>query len=98
MIIVSCSSYQEAQDAYDIFMNFLDIYDPWSIERYYPEALGVDTNFGLGPYIQNPVDHRYIFCDYMLCNVFSKDTPKEVINWDEFWLLLNEYVEAMELL
>lgn len=80
MIVVLCDSFQDAQDAFDVFVQFLEEVEPFSILEVYENCLCVDTDDDL----------RYVFVDYHLANEFSKMTP-DILDADEFFEGLVEY-------
>lgn len=81
MIVILCNSFQEAQDGFDIFMNFLETYEPFSIFKVFESAYCVETDDGL----------RYIFVDYRFRPLFHKfDNPDEM-NLDEFLEGIDEF-------
>lgn len=52
MIVVLCSSFEEAQFAYDVFIEFLEENYPWNIKRRFDAAYCVETDDDL----------KYVFC------------------------------------
>lgn len=53
MIVVLCKSFEEAQDGFDMFMDFLETYEPCSISKVFNYSYCVETDDDL----------RYIFVD-----------------------------------
>ncbi len=75
MIVVLCNSFQEAQDGFDIFMDFLETYKPFSISRVFEHSYCVETDDDL----------RYIFVDYRFKNLArSFDDAIDYAELDEF--------------
>lgn len=65
IIVVLCDSFYAAMAAYDIFIEYLKIVEPFSIRKEYKECYCVETDDDL----------RYIFVDYRMKNVFKNMTP-----------------------
>ncbi len=80
MIVVLCESFQDAQDAFDIFVQFLEEVEPFSILEVYENCLCVDTDDDL----------RYVFVDYHLEHEFDKLTL-DILDADEFFEGLEDY-------
>lgn len=74
MIVILCKTYKDAQDAFDIFMNFLEDTNPWSIERVWEACLCVETEDNL----------RYFFTDHRMKGYFDGTTP-DIYDVDEFF-------------
>lgn len=80
MIVILCDSFQDAQDSFDIFVQFLEEIEPFSIREVFEQCLCVDTDDDL----------RYVFIDYHLVNEFNKMTP-DILDANEFFEDLEEY-------
>lgn len=74
MIVVLCENYQDAADAFDIFVQYLNEVEPWIITRVDVYSLTIDTEYDL----------RYIFTDYHYAKVFQDLTP-DIIDVVEFF-------------
>lgn len=72
MIVVLCSSFEEAQFAYDIFVEFLEENYPWNIKQLYDAAYCVETDDDL----------KYVFVDYRFEHLFNKS---DVMDMGEFF-------------
>lgn len=83
MIVVLCSSFEEAQFAYDIFVKFLEENYPWNIKRFLDAAYCVETDDDL----------KYVFVDYRFRNLFNKS---DVIDVDEFFEGISQLGEILE--
>lgn len=69
MILVLCNSFEEAQDGYDVFVQFLEENEPWSIRNAWNCSYCVETDDDL----------RYIFIDRRMKNIFyAFDRPDEI--------------------
>lgn len=80
MIVILCNSFQDAKDAFDIFMQFLEDYEPFSIQKELKSSYAVETD----------EDLRYIFVDYRMEHLFDKMTP-DILWVDEFFEGLYPY-------
>lgn len=80
MIVVLCNSFLEVKDAYDCFVTFLEMHEPWSIVKTYDVAYCVETDDNL----------RYIFVDYRMRNIFKNMTP-DYIDMDKFFEGIEDY-------
>lgn len=54
MVVILCDSFYDAVDAYDLFVEFLELYDPWLL---------VDANNACNSVLTTE-DIYYIFVDY----------------------------------
>ncbi len=82
MIVVLCNSFQDAQDGFDMFMNFLETYEPFSIKRVFNYSYCVETDDDL----------RYIFVDYRFKKLALKfDDVIDYVDMDDFFLGITEY-------
>lgn len=81
MIVVLCDSFEQAQDAYDTFVSFLEYVDPWSIRKTYNCSYCVETDDDL----------RYIFIDYRMRKLFYKICNPDCVDVEEFFQGLEEY-------
>lgn len=81
IIVILCNSFEEAQDGYDIFVSFLEKYEPWSIRNTFNASYCVETDDDL----------RYIFVDHRLKSSFyTFDRPDEI--WlEDFFEGIDEY-------
>lgn len=75
MIIILCDSYQDAKDAYDIFMDYLEHYEPWEIRVIYKNCLCVETWDDL----------RYLFIYYRCLELLSPEDKDDVLYVDHFF-------------
>ena len=87
MIIILCDDFGEAQNAFNIFHEFLEKYEPTSIIRVDPYSLRVLTDDDL----------IYTFIDYRMVGIF-KGITEDVMEEDEFFedLFLNYGASAEE--
>lgn len=81
MIVVLCNTFQDAKDAFDVFMDFLENTEPFTITRVFEHSYCVETD----------EDLRYIFIDYHLAPVFRVFGDSDEIEMDEFFEDLGEY-------
>lgn len=72
MIVVLCSSFEEAQFAYGVFVEFLDENYPWNVKYCHDAAYCVETDDDL----------KYVFVDYRFEHLFDKS---DVVDVDEFF-------------
>lgn len=79
MIVILCKNYLEASDAFDMFVNYLEFMEPWSIREIYDSARCVETDDDL----------RYIFTSYKYDKAFSYLTPDYIDVEDFFETLPN---------
>lgn len=75
MIVILCDSWQDAMDAYNCFLDFLEQNEPDHIDH-------CDS---YGYYIQTDDDIRYIFTDYRWESTFEKIMGVEFVNSDQFF-------------
>lgn len=81
MIVILCNSFEDAKDAYDCFVTFLENYEPFSIKRTFNASYCVETDDDL----------RYIFVDYRFEKLFQQfDTP-DYVDMEEFFEGIDEY-------
>ncbi len=87
MIVIFCDDFQDAQDAYQIFTDFLAQYEPGIIIQEDPYSLRVSTD----------EDLTYIFVDYRMAGVFQGVT-EDMMDVEEFFEDLFSYygVETIE--
>lgn len=81
MIVVLCNSFEEAQESFYIFLDFLETYEPSSISKVFKPAYCVETDDDL----------RYIFVDYRFRNLFHSFCTPDIIEKDEFFEGINEF-------
>lgn len=82
MIVILCNSFQDVQDSFDIFMNFLESYEPFSIQKVFEYSYCVETDDDL----------RYIFVDYRFKNLASTfDDVIDYVDSDKFFEGIDEY-------
>ena len=74
MIVIFCSSFAEAQEAYDLFINMLEENNPLCILETDPHMLTIETDDNL----------RYVFIDYNLLPLFEQLTP-DILDVDTFF-------------
>ena len=74
MILILCNSYEDAEDAFNIFMDFLEDTNPWSILKVWEPCLCVETEDNL----------RYFFTDYRMKNELLPLNP-DIQNVEEFF-------------
>lgn len=76
MIVILCDSYKDAQDYFDIFLDFLEYSIPCGIKKLYEACQCVITDDDLG----------YIFIDRRMEDVFiNLKDPSDIIDVDEFF-------------
>lgn len=81
MIVILCNSFEDAQDAYEDFIAFLELYEPLAIKKRFDPAYCVETDDDL----------RYIFVDYRFEKLFLNfDTP-DYVDAEEFFEGIDEY-------
>lgn len=80
MIVILCPSYRMACDAFDIFVQFLEGYEPQAIQK----------KFESGNCIETDDDLRYMFVDARLEHVFDGLRP-DVMTVGEFFEGINDY-------
>lgn len=73
MIVILCNSFDDAKDAYDELVEFLNTYEPWHIKETYNASYCVETDDDL----------RYIFIDFRLKGLFPKDDQIDVSKFFE---------------
>lgn len=78
MIVVLCSSYEEAVHCFYIFLEFLEENFPWNIKRVFNVANCIETDDDL----------KYVFVDYRFEKLFDK---ADCINVDEFYEGIDDY-------
>lgn len=85
IIVILCDSFQDAEDAYDMFMDFLEATEPWTITKEDQYGLMVDTDSDL----------RYIFTEAKYLFMFDTDND-EILSIDEFFEGLPYFYEFCE--
>lgn len=60
LVVILCDSYYEAEQAYDIFKDWLERHESWTIQRCYDCDNGITTRDGFA----------YIFIDARMVNLF----------------------------
>lgn len=83
MIVVLCSSFEEAQFAYGIFIEFLGWNHPWNIKHCHDAAYCVETDDDL----------KYVFVDYRFEHLFNES---DVVDVDEFFEGIAEWTRCPE--
>lgn len=83
MIVIFCSTFDEAQSAFYLFCNMLEQECPWSIVNVDPYMLAIETDDDL----------RYVFIDYRLLDLFERLTP-DILDVDTFFYDWEEYYNA----
>lgn len=90
MIVILCDSWQDACDAYDIFVSFLECYEPMSI---------VETNNFMNGVLMDD-DLRYTFVDINYLRIFedlAEDVPMDILErvefFEDFYDRYNLYVQ-----
>lgn len=86
MTVVLCDSFDQAQSAFSIFMDFLEKFDCFLIDKVYESSYCVET-------VENI---RYIFIDYRFENILRKHGATDIVNADEFLEGVSYFVEDME--
>ena len=90
MIVILCNSYQDAQDAYDCFVQFVDMYYPMHIVDTNPAGLTIRIEpFDTWPKFDGYDMYcdryeRYVFVDKRYIQVFY-DMDAELITQDLFF-------------
>ena len=82
MIVIFCNSFTEAQDAYDLFIDFLEENNPLCILETDPYMLTIHTDDDL----------LYVFIDYKLLDLFERLTP-DILDVDTFFYDWETYYE-----
>ena len=77
MIVVLCDTFDDAIDAFDIFVSYLEEHDPWCIRKVYEPSSCVETDDDL----------RYIFVDFRMAKYFK--FTDDIYGVDEFFDRLN---------
>lgn len=80
MIVILCDSFQDAHDAYDTFVGFLEDNEPWSIRQTFDHSLCVEMEDDL----------RYIFIDHRMKKAYKNLQP-DYINVERFFEGINEF-------
>lgn len=77
MIVIFCSSFEEAQEAFEMFVYLLESNEPWTIVEANPYTLMVMTDDDL----------QYVFIDYHLLDLFERLTPDilDVVRFFDGW-------------
>lgn len=83
MIVVLCSSFEEAQFAYGVFVEFLDGNYPWNIKHCHDAAYCVETDDNL----------KYVFVDYRFERLFNKS---DVVDVDELFEGITQWINYPE--
>lgn len=82
MIVILCNSFEEAQNDFQFFLNYLNYCDPYSVSRVFRHSYCVETDGNL----------RYIFVDYRFKNLaWEFDDEIDYIGSDEFFDDINVY-------
>lgn len=74
MIVILCQSFEDAKEAFGLFMQYLLEYEPWSILNFWNACYCVETDENL----------RYIFVDYRMEHAFDNCRPDIVWEGDFF--------------
>lgn len=74
MIVVLCDSYEDAEEAFYIFLDILDLMFRSCVRGRFEKCLCVETDDNL----------RYIFCDYRMRGIFESFT-KDLLEKEEFF-------------
>lgn len=85
MMVILCNSFQDAQDAYDCFVSYLENNELNSIRQTYNSSYCVEIEDNM----------RYIFTDYRLERLFLKMDDIDIIMLDEFFDGLYDYYYTM---
>lgn len=80
MIVILCPCCQDALDSFDVFMDFLETFEPFSIQQVFEDSSCVETDDDL----------RYLFVDYRLEHLFQK-SETDFVDMDEFFEGINEF-------
>lgn len=72
MIVVLCETFEDAKEAFGIFLNYLN----W-------ECYPIKQNFEACYCVETDEDLRYIFIDYRMKNIF-KDITTDFLDVEEF--------------
>lgn len=76
MIVILCDSFQDAEDSYYLFLDYVRLTcPPWSVVRAFDKALIIDTDD----------DIRYVFIDYRYCNYLFKDKIFDLVEKEVFF-------------
>ena len=76
MIVILCDSYQDAQDSYWLFLEFMsETIPPWSAIRAIDAALIIDTDDAI----------RYMFVNFRYQDLIFRDKNVEFVDRDSFF-------------
>lgn len=75
MIVILCNSWQDAKDAYDCFIDFLERCVSYCIRKTYNSSCCIETDDDL----------RYIFVDHRFKNLFYKIDKPDTLDVVEFF-------------
>lgn len=81
MIIIFCDSFEDAQFAYEAFIDFLEEYEPYRIKKAYDAAYCVETDDDL----------RFIFVDYRFKPLFHTFCRPDEISDIDFFKDIDKY-------
>lgn len=81
MIVILCNSFEEAQEAFAQFMDFLETYEPLAISKVFEYSYCVETDDDL----------RYIFVDYRFKPLFDSFDKPDEIEVEKFFEGMDEY-------
>ena len=84
LVVILCDSYEECEQAYEIFKDWLEKHESWTIARCYDCDNGILTNDGYG----------YVFIDYRMANLFV-DVTENITYVQEFFdeIMTDDYDE-----
>lgn len=79
MIVVLCDSFENAKEAFEIFLDYL-----------YWECYPIKQKFETCYCVETDEDLRYIFIDYRMRNIFKSMTP-DFLDVEEFFEGFQDY-------
>ena len=87
LVVILCDDYYDAEEAYDIFKEWFQRHEDWTLARYYDNENGLTTNDGFA----------YVFIDSQLLNFFTRLT-ESIVYVDQFFdeIMTDEYYEREE--
>lgn len=80
MIAILCDSFEETQDAFDVFVSFLEKNDSCSIKSIDDASYCVETDDDL----------KYVFADYRFESLFRTFECVDIINENDFFQNIEE--------
>lgn len=81
LIVVLCNSFDDAEESFAKFMDFLETYEHLSIFKVFEYSYCVETDDNI----------KYIFVDYRFENLFIAFENVDILYSDEFFDGIDEY-------